>query len=102
MAVESKAIEEASSQDGGHERKKRSTIWSFFVVDSDDKAKSVCLTCKEKVSRGSNNPKSFNMSNLRKHLEGHKDKFQEYVAEEKKKQELQSSRSKASLKQVTL
>ena len=84
-AVESRAIEEASSQDRGYERKKRSTIWSFFVVDNDDKAKAVCLTCKEKVSRGGSNPKSFNTSNLRKHLEGHEDKFQEYVAREKKK-----------------
>ena len=42
------------------------------------------------------------MSNLRKHLEGHEDRFQEYIAQEKKKQELQSGRSKASFKQVTL
>jgi len=55
-----------------------------------------------KKSHGGSNPKSFNTSNLRKHLEGHKDKFQEYVAQEKKKQELQSGGSKASFKQVTL
>ena len=46
--------------------------------------KAVCLTCKEKVSRGGSTPKTFNTSNLRKHLEGHGDKFKEYVEKEKK------------------
>ena len=57
-------------------------------------------TCKEKVSRGGKHPKSFNTSNLRKHLEGHEDKFKDYIEQEKKRQELSSN--KGSYKQVTL
>ena len=36
------------------------------------------------------------------HLEGHGDKFKEYVGKEEKKRELQSSKGKASYRQVTL
>ena len=78
-------VEEASGSDS-LERKKRSTIWSFFVIDNEDKKKAVCLTCKEKVSCGGKHPKSFNTSNLRKHLEGHEDKFKDYIEQEKKRQ----------------
>ena len=97
-------VEEASGSESSdwHERKKRSTIWSFFVIDTEDKTKAVCLTCKEKVPRGGKHPKSFNTSNLRKHLEGHEEKFKDYVEQEKRKQELSSSSSKGSYKQVTL
>ena len=92
-------VEEASGSDS-LEQKKRSTIWSFFVIDNEDKTKVVCLTCKGKVSRGGKHPKSFNKSNLRKHLEGLKDKFKDYIEQEKKRRELSSS--KGSYKQVTL
>lgn len=84
------------------ERKKRSTIWSFFSVDKSDKTKAVCLTCKQLISRGGDNPKAFNTSNLRKHLEGHADKYKEFVAMEKKRQELELQSSKGKAKQVTL
>ena len=90
-------VEEASGSDW-HERKKRSTIWSFFfVIDTEDKTKA---TCKEKVPCGGKHPKSFNTSNLRK--QGHEEKFKDYVEQEKRKQELSSSSSKGSYKQVTL
>ena len=102
----SNMCEEASgSASGGSdtlERKKRSAIWSFFVVDKEDKSKAVCLTCEEKISRGGKQPKSFNTTNLRKHLEhtkGHEDKYKEYIEQEKKRQELLSGKG---YKQVTL
>ena len=48
-------VEEASSSDS-LERKKRSMIWSFFVIDNEDKTKAVCLTCKEKSHVAANIP----------------------------------------------
>ena len=92
--------QDASSASESLERKKRSTIWSFFVVDKEDKTKAVCLTCSEKVPRGGKQPKSFNTSNLRRHLEGHEDKFKEYIEQEKKKKE--ELKQVTSYKQVTL
>ena len=61
------------------ERKKKSVIWMFFSVHKEDKSKAICLTCKEKVSRGGSNPKNFNTTNLRKHLQSHRDKYKEFV-----------------------
>ena len=85
------------------ERKKNSVIWLYFVVDVGDKTKAICQSCKDKVSHGGINYKSFNTSNLRKHLQGHPAIFEEFLEKEKeKKLELQSSRKTGSHKQVTL
>ena len=97
----SNMCEEASGGSDTPERKKRSAIWSFFVVDKEDKSKAVCPTCEEKISRGGKQPKSFNTTNLGKHLEhtkGHEDKYKEYIEQEKKRQELLSG--KGSYKQI--
>ena len=53
------------------ERKKRSVIWGYFFIHKEDKSKAICMTCNEVVSRGGNNPKHFNTTNLRKHLQTH-------------------------------
>ena len=42
--------EEATS--GDVERKKRSVIWGYFVINKENKSKVICLTCNEEVSRG--------------------------------------------------
>lgn len=79
----------------------------FFNVHKEDKSKAVCLTCNEKVSRGGSNPKNFNTTNLRKHLQSHSDKFKKFSEKEATKQEetqaanAQAS-AQASLKQITL
>ena len=91
-------VEEASGSDL-LERKKRSTTWSFVVIDNEDKTKP-CVLLVRRVSRGGKHSKSFNTSNLCKHLEGHEDKFKDYIEQEKKRQELSSS--KGSYKQATL
>ena len=79
------------------ERKKNSVIWLYFET------KAICQGCKDKVSRGGSNYKTFNTSNLRKHLQGHPAIFEEFLEKEKeKKLELQSSRKTGSHKQVTL
>ena len=58
---------------------KRSPIWKYFEVCGDDDSKAVCKTCNDKVSRGGSVRKSYNTTNLRKHLEQrrHKDKHKE-------------------------
>ena len=86
------------------ERKKNSVILLYFVVDVGDKTKAICQSCKAgKVSRGGTNYKTFNTSNLRKHLQGHPAIFEEFLEKEKeKKLQLQSSRKTGSHKQVTL
>ena len=94
------------------ERKKKSVIWMFFSVDKEDKSKAICLTCKEKVSRGGSNPKNFNTTNLRKHLQSHRDKYKEFCEKETAKRDETQERAaaasalqtseQASLKQSTL
>ena len=75
---------------GVKERKKTSDIWTYFKIDSSDITKAVCLTCKEKVSRGGSVPTKFNTSNLHKHLMIHKDQFQSLLEEKKRRKENQT------------
>ena len=84
------------------ERRKKSTIWLFFIVDINDKTKAVYKVCREKVSRGGSVPKTFNTSNLRKHLKAHPEKYKELIEREKEKDESQSSKNTDTQKQVTL
>ena len=94
------------------ERKKKSVIWMFFSVHKEDKSKAICLTCKEKVSQGGSNPKNFNTTNLRKHLQSHRDKYKEFCEKEAAKRDETQERAAAasalqtseqvSLKQSTL
>ena len=88
------------------ERKKKLVKWSVFTVHKEEKSKAVCLTCNEKVSLGGNNPKNFNTTNLRKHLQSHSDKYKKFCKKEATKQEetravnAQAS-AQARLKQIT-
>ena len=88
------------------ERKKKSVLWTFFSVYKEDKSKAICLTCSEKVSRGGNNPKHFNTTNLRKHLQGHSGEYKKFFETEATKREEIEANSQASaqakLKQITL
>lgn len=76
------------------ERRKRSAIWAFYSVSPNNSAKAVCHTCKELVCRGGNSPRSFNTTNLRKHLEAHPAKFKEFssMEEESSKEKLKGQR----------
>ena len=64
------------------ERKKTSGIWAFFTVDTTEKT---CHICNTHVSRGGSVPKTFNTSNLRKHLKGHPEKYKEFLEFEQEK-----------------
>ena len=80
---ESHAAGPSQSQQQGNsslssERKKKSAIWAFYSVSLNDASKAVCHTCNELVSRGGKSPRSFNTTNLRKHLEAHPDKYKEF------------------------
>jgi len=59
---------------------KRSPIWKYFEVCSNDDSKAVCTTCKDKLSRGGSVRKAYNTTNLHKHLEQrHKNQFKELI-----------------------
>ena len=91
--VEETEETEAITGDGGCstsdivERKKKSIIWIFFAIHKEDKSKAICLTCKEKMSRGGNNPKHFNTTNLRKNLQSHSSEYKKFCAKEATKRE---------------
>ena len=74
------------------DRKKTSGIWTYFEIDSNEINKAICLTCKEKISRGGSKPTKFNTSNLRKHLMTHKDEYKRFVKDEKKREETTKKR----------
>ena len=95
---------EAITGDG---RKKKSVTWILFAIHEEDKSKTICLTCNEKVSRGGNNPKHFNMTNLRKHLQSHSSEYKKFCEKEAtKREEIAAANTQASvqarLKQITL
>ena len=104
---------EVITEDGGCstsdivERRKKSVIWIFFAVNKEDKSKAICLTCNEKVSRGGSNPKHFNTTNLRKHLQSHSSEYKKFCEKEAtKREEIAVANTQASaqarLKQITL
>ena len=47
---------------------RRIKIWSYFIVSCTDECKASCITCQALVSRGGKKQKSYNTSNLHKHL----------------------------------
>ena len=59
------------------------------------------MTCNEVVSRGGNNPKHFNTTNLCKHLQTHDKEYKEFCEKEATKNE-EGKLKKANLKQLTL
>ena len=64
------------------DRKKRSVIWRYFVVQKEDKSKAICMTCNKVISRGGNNSKHFNTTNLHKHLQSHSNEHNECCEKE--------------------
>ena len=92
--------------------RKKSPIWSFFVVCEDTKYVK-CNDCLERVSRGGKTTRTFNTSNLVTHLKKHADLCTDYLKKKKRydaEEEVElataglctsESKSKAS-KQVTL
>ena len=79
------------------EWKKKSVMWTFFSVHKEEKSKVIRLTCSEQVSWGGNNQKHFNMTNLRKHLQGHSGEYKKLLETEATKQEDIEANSQASV-----
>ena len=74
-------------------RDKRSPIWQYFEVCEQNDAKAVCMVCKESVSRGGSKRKSYNTTNLRKHLEQHHmEKYKELVETEQREKSRKRTR----------
>ena len=79
----------------------------IFSVHKEDRSKAICLTCNKKVSRGGNNLKHFNTTNLRKHLQSHSSEYKKFCEKEAtKREEIAAANTQASvqarLKQITL
>ena len=72
-------------------RERKNLLYGCFSVHKEDKSKAICLTCKEKVSRGGSNPKNFNTTNLQKHLQSHRDKYKEFCKKEAAKRDRRNS-----------
>lgn len=51
----------------GHHRS--SIVWKFYTASKDDGAQVECKLCDISLSRGGKEEKSFNTTNLRKHLQ---------------------------------
>ena len=96
--TEEVTVSEATSD---AERKKRSVIWGYFAVHKEDKSKAVCMTCNEVVLQGETNPKHFNTTNLRKHLQSHDKEYKRFCEKEAAKNE-EGKLKKANFKQLTL
>jgi len=79
-----------------------SPIWKHFSICEDDHSKAVCNVCRERIPRGGSTPKSFNTTNLRKHLRNHPDENKLVAAETTEKERKQAQSSTASTRQVTV
>ena len=49
--------------------RRKSFVWQHFTISATDDSKAVCNQCGDEISRGGKNRKSFNTTNLCKHLE---------------------------------
>ena len=65
-----------------------SSVWEFFDISAADNSRACCKICKVVVSRGNSalGSKSYNTSNLRKHLQHvHKQQWEKVLHDEKTK-----------------
>ena len=60
--------------------RKKSEIWSYFVIKEDAHFVE-CKKCKEQISRGGRNSRTFNTTNLVQHLRKHSEEFKQYQKE---------------------
>ena len=58
------------------------------------------MTCNEVISRGGNNPKHFNTSNLHKHLQSHDKEYKEFCEKKATKNE-EGKLKKVNVKRLT-
>lgn len=76
-----------------------SGVWKHFIVEEANEARAICTICKKSFSRGGKQEKSFNTTNLRKHLKSsHADEYDCLTKEEElKKEEQQKMNEKRKL-----
>ena len=72
-------VGQTEHEDGTLEQRKK-VLFGLLILSM--KMTRVCHTCNEHVSRGGKSSRSFNTTNLRKHLEAHPDKFKEFSSME--------------------
>ena len=58
--------------------KPRSRILEYFEINSNDKSKTYCPICKDKLKRGDNDPRSYGTSGLINHLFSNSEELCEY------------------------
>ena len=77
-----------------------SRIWEYFVVNATDESKACWKVCEESVSRSGRSTKSYNTSNLRKHvMTKHPEQYTALQKVEKKQSQTKANGSK---KQLTI
>ena len=75
-------------------RVKRSAVWDYFMINVADETKVSCSLCPADVPRGGKDVKSYNTSNMCRHLETkHPDEFSQLQAKEKEEKERGKSSS---------
>ena len=72
-------------------RTTKSPIWAHFGICDDDKSKALCKICGERIPRGGKSPKSFNTTNLRRHLHHHPEENMKLVVAENAEKERQQA-----------
>lgn len=73
--------------------KKRSPIWQHFV-EAEDEQYAICKHCKQEVSRGGKNRKTYNTTNLINHLKtDHRDPFKRFCDDKKSAETRRVSKS---------
>jgi len=77
--------------------RRKSEMWSYFTV-KEDAHYAECNKCKEQISRGGRNTKTFNKTNLVQHLRKHKDEFKKY----EKEKDTNALKESQTLKQLSL
>ena len=73
--------------------KKRSDIWKYFTINSDDESHVNCNTCSNKISRGGSNPRSYGTTGLVNHLRARHPEFIFNIQNENFKVYLKSSKN---------
>ena len=79
-------------------RAKRSAVWDYFVINVVDESEASCSICPVDVPRGGKDVKSYNTSNMRRHLETkHPEEFSQLQAKEKEEKERGKTSSSLSI-----
>ena len=78
-------------------RQRKRGVW-HYTINAIDEGKASCSICEAIVSRGGKDAKSYNTTNLRKHLEAkHTEEYRQIEAKEQ-----EAAKAKGGTKQMTI